>query len=319
MCGAGQLAPGNGENPFCPVFLLERLVLFTFDYMFVATLSSFATQFEPALVAAGKALFEGGKVGPLVNDKLNWQAKVTDTKNYQVTVRLEKKKATDIFCPCGPAVCRHVIAVLCALQQQLQVKAVKFTPALLKLPPEAAHVLLGQRLNDLVYASRAAGSKDGELEALGAGLSLKDPDVLELRKLVRKKLFYPHDRSTYPILNGAKALLGAAILKYEQKDYNFVFAIAKAVLTDICSGEEYMYGGVSARECAQAAVELLNTLCTDRKVPAAFRREVFERVLFACKKDLYRYYHKELLTITDNPRLEQELQELAARELNGGH
>ncbi len=276
----------------------------------IATLSSFATQFKPALIAAGKTLFEEGKVGPLVNKELVWQAEVTDTKTYkEVTVRVENEKVTDIFCPCGPAVCRHVIALMFALQQQFQIETEPFDPAMLEPPP---HTLLGRRLNDLIYSSRAAGTKDGELEAMGASVNLKEPDVAKLRAMVQKGWFYPHEKSRYPILNGAKKLLGAAILKYEQKDYVFVFAIARAVLTEICSGE---INGNSADECARAAVELLNTLCTAPEVPAEMRKEVFDRVVFACNKPLYQFYHKELLAILTNPLLDKDLQEQAAGQL----
>jgi hypothetical protein len=41
-------------------------------------------------------------------------------------------------------------------------------------------------------------------------------------------------------------LLGAAILKYEIGEYEFVFAIARAILTEICSAE---INGNSADEC----------------------------------------------------------------------
>src|ERR1700761_4563569 len=145
----------------------------------IATLASFATQFKPELVAKGKALFEEGRVGPLVNladDDLIWRADIADTKIYKaVTIRLKDGKITDIFCPCAPAVCRHVIAMMFALQQQLQVTPEIFDPAMLAPDPLAPHVLLGNRLNDIIYSSRAAGTKNGELEAMGASFNLKEP------------------------------------------------------------------------------------------------------------------------------------------------
>lgn len=278
----------------------------------IATLSSFATQFEPRLVEKGKTLFDEGKVGPLTNKDLNWYAEVTDGKTYKVTVRVDNAKATDIFCPCGPAMCRHVIAVMSALQKELRITPETFDPAMLIPPPPESHTLLGRRLNDIVYASRMAGSKDGELEAMGENFNLKEPDVTKLRAMVQKGWFFPHDNSKYPILNGAKRLLGAAILKFEKKEYEYVFAIARATLTEICSGHIY---GNSANECARAAVELLNTLCTDPGVPVEMREQVFERVVFACKKELYSLYHEELLDILCNPSLGKELQERSVLEL----
>jgi hypothetical protein len=127
------------------------------------------------------------------------------------------------------------------------------------------------------------------------------------KKMVTKYLVWPNERSTYPILNGAKRLLGKAILKYKEKDYRYVFDIARAVLTEICRGEEYIMDGNSANECATAAVEIFNTLCTDPEVPLEMRKEVFGRVAFASKKELYSYYHDILLAILNNRKLRKEL------------
>jgi primosomal protein N'' len=67
----------------------------------------------------------------------------------------------------------------------------------------------------------------------------------------------------------------------------------------------------SGGECARAAVEILNILCTDAEVPSELRKEVFNRVLFACEKELYQFYHKELRAILTNPALGPELNEFA--------
>ena len=287
--------------------LHTRSILFIFGHM-IAKISSFSNQFKPDLVGAGKAIFEDGKVSRLVKDKQNYRAEVTDTYTYDVVVHVEDGFATAVFCRCGPALCPHVISVLFALQKRLKIKPEPFDPSCFDPP---TYVLLGQRLNDIVYPSRAAGSKDGELEELGEKVTLNEPDVAKFKAMVKKGLTYPHEKSRYPILTGAKRLLGKAILKYEEKDFEYVFAIAKAVLTEICSGEMY---GNSANECAKAAVEILNTLCADPEVPAKMRKEVFDRVVFACNKDLYSSYHTELLSILTNPGLDKDLQKRAEQE-----
>lgn len=279
----------------------------------IAKLSSFADQFDAQLVETGKALFDKGAIGNLTKVEDNWYATVTDTKNYKVTVNEEDGSATAVFCPCGPAICRHVIGVFYALKKRLKIKTEAFDPS--SLDPEPA-ILLGWRLNDMVYTSRAAGSKNGELEKQGETVTLKEPNMASLRAMVKKGLMWPHEHSRYPILTGAQRLLGKAIHKYAEKDYVYVYTIARAILTEICSSEEdYISSAFSARECARAAVEVLNTLCTDTEVPAELRKEVLSRVVFACKKELYEAYHKELLAILVNPALDPELQESAQQEL----
>jgi hypothetical protein len=278
----------------------------------ITKLSSFSDQFDPELVAAGKALFENGNVGRLVKDDENWRAEVMDAQKYKVTVHVDEDIVTAIFCPCGPKLCPHVISTFFALQKRLKIKSQPFDPSHLDFKP---HELLGARLNDIVYASRAVGSKNGELEAMGEDLVDLEPDVTAFKTMIIKQLTWPNKESMFPILTGAKRLLGAAILNYGEKNYVFVFAVARAILTAIGGAKGYIAHGDSAGECVSAAIELLNTLCSDPSVPADMRKEVFERVVFACKKDLYDDFHSELLTIFTNPQLHKDLQQLAKQEL----
>lgn len=268
----------------------------------IAKLSSFEDQFDVKLVEAGRALFEKDAIENLTKVKDNWNATVTDSKSYKITINEEDGFATAVFCPCGPAICRHVIGVFYALQKRLNINPEAFNPS--SLAPKPA-VLLGRRLNDLIYTSRAAGSKNGELEKQGNTIKLNDmPDMASLKKMVTKKLMWPHEKSQYPILMGAQALLGKAIHKYAEKDYEYVFAIAKAILTEICNGEHIISYSFSGSECAKAAVEILNTLCADPEVPMELRKEVFSRVVFACEKELYAHYHKELRAVLTNTAID---------------
>jgi hypothetical protein len=278
----------------------------------IAKLSSFAEQFDPKIVEAGKALFDNYAVNNLTKKGDNYYADVKDTKKYQVTVNVEDEFATAVFCTCGPAICPHVIGVFFAVKKRRKIKTEAFDPTCFDPEP---YTLLGQRLNDIIYASRAPGSKDGELEELGETVTIEESDMAAFKKMVTKYLVWPNERSHHPILNGAKRLLGKAILKYEEKEYRYVFDVARAVLTEVCRGEEYIMNGNSANECAKAAVEIFNTLCTDHEVPLEMRKEVFERVAFACKKELYSNYHDELFAILTNPELSKELQVLARPEL----
>jgi hypothetical protein len=274
----------------------------------IAKISSFSNQFEPELVRAGKTIFEKGKVDRLTKEEGNYHAQVTDTKKYKVTVHVEEGFATAVFCPCGPALCRHVISVFFALQKHLKIKTEPFDKTSFDPP---SHALLTQRLNHIVYASGAAGSKDGEREEPVRHVTLNEADIAEFRAMVKNGLAYPRGKSKDPVLTGAIHLLEKAILKYGEKDYDYVFAIAKTVLTEICRKKMY---GTSAYDCAKFAIELFNTLCIDPAVPAEMRKEVFGRVLFACRKELYDNYHTQLLAILTNPRLDKDLQEFITRE-----
>lgn len=261
----------------------------------ITTLAIFSSQFDPLLIEKGKALFDEKQISSITREGLNYTATVTDQKNYDLTVRIEKGKVTDIFCACSPKICRHIIAMLFSLQQQLHVEPISFDPSHLDTPE---YVLLGRRLNDMIHSNRAAGSQYGQLEKLGKELKLYSSDVKYLRTLVMDGWYMPNPHSHYPLLHGARKMLGAAILKYEQEQYEFVFDIARAILTEVCSGGSEM-NGWSGYDSAFAAIEIMRTLMSDKHVPEPVRNNVRERVNFAANKELYHRFHhklKEILT-----------------------
>jgi hypothetical protein len=267
-------------------FQNQEIITILFDLQYpnnktttmIATLSSFATQFDTTLIKKGKTLFEKDSIESLTNNELLWQAVVVDTKKYKATVRVDKSKVTDVFCTCSPGVCAHIVAVMFALQEKLDIKSETFTPELLLPEP---YILLGNRINNMVWISRAADSKNGELEKLGASLSMKDTNVLKLRARVRTD-YAGYDG--HPIFVGAKKLLGAAILQYQKENYTAMFNIADAILTEICTINVMSN---NAYECGNGAIELLKELLVSPAVPPTLKKSVSTWVAAAMKNELY--------------------------------
>ncbi|HTE33452.1 MAG TPA: hypothetical protein VK666_23885 [Chryseolinea sp.] len=252
----------------------------------IATLSSFASQFEPALLEKAKSLIDNNAIQLLSNKELNWDAVVMDKKNYKVTVRVEKNKVTDVFCSCSPAVCPHITAVLYALQVKLDIKPEEFKPEF--LAPEPAKVL-GNKINNMIWTSRAENTKDGELEKLGAHLSLKDTNITKLRVIVRKDRT---GRPMNPIFVGAHKLMGAAIREYGKANYEAVFDVARAVLEEI--GELKAIAN-SAMETGEAAAALMEEIYNQPDISPELRNRIFTWVTNSWKDKTYQYFHEFLI------------------------
>ena len=239
----------------------------------ITSLASFAGQFPNELIEKGQNLFDQGQVETLRQDDKTWRAHVNDNgKRREAMVRAEKSMVTDIFCTCSPNVCPHVIAVFFALQKKFKIKPEKFDDAVLQEEPVTQ---LGNRINNLVYVSRRASSKDGELEKLGINYSLKD---LSQSRLQQKAVAGLGGYDGHPVFNGAKILLGAAIREYSTANYEAVREVAKAILTGIC---KLGIMSNSAVECCNASVELLNELHNAEEPSSEFRNTVFDWVFTA--------------------------------------
>ncbi len=152
-----------------------------------------------------------------------------------------------------------------ALQEKLEIKPEAFSQELLAPEP---YIILGNKLNNLVWVSRAANTKNGELEKLGKSLSMKDTNVIKLRVRVRTDLA---GYDGHPIFVGAKKLLGAAILQYQEQNYEAMFNVGKAILTEICS---FNVMSNSAYESVNAAIALLNELLVSPAIPATLKKEL---------------------------------------------
>jgi hypothetical protein len=272
----------------------------------IATLSSFASQFDPALIQKARVLFDSSAVTSLKKNGLVWHAEIPDGKNYKVSVRAEDGYVTDVFCTCRPGVCQHSAAVMFALQKKLKIKTEAFNPGMLEEDPI---YLLGPRINDLVYISRQPGSKNGELEKLGASISLRNPDIVKMRSMVRSQLT-GYDNS--PIFTGAKKLLGAAILAYEEENYEPVFTVARAILTEICTLDMMSN---SANECCRAAAALLEELYNSPRISRKLKDEIFDFVVVAWDARLYAYFQKELIPVITLTLQKKEHQETALKKL----
>lgn len=275
----------------------------------IASLASFTGQYPPELIAKGRQLFEEGLIGRSSREEETYTMYVTDgKKNRQVMVRVEEPEVTNIFCTCGPDICPHVIAVFFKLRKQFKIKEEPFSEKILE--PAAVDVL-GNKINNLIYVSRAINTKDGELEELGRHTSLDDltPSRLEA-KATGNLSGYDH----HPIFNGAKRLLGAAIREYGHGNYEAVFAAGKAVLTGIC---RLGILSNSACECCNAAAALLQELYTGEDTSPEIRQKVFDWVISAWQKELYSSFDTELISAVGESPYNGEQTELLIQLLEG--
>lgn len=280
----------------------------------IASLASFTGQYPAELIEKGRQLFNEGLIGKSSREEDTYTMYVTDgKKNRQVMVRVEEPDVTNIFCTCGPDICAHVIAVFFKLRKQFKIKEEAFSEKIFE--PSAVDVL-GNKINNLVYVSRALNSKDGELEELGRHTSLEDLSPSRLEAKATGNLG-GHDH--HPVFNGAKRLLGAAIREYGNGNYEAVFAVGKSVLTGIC---RLGILSNSACECCTAAIALLQELYTGEETSDELRQRVFDWVIRAWQAQLYSSFDTELISaVGENPykneQIELLIQLLEGRSIKG--
>jgi uncharacterized Zn finger protein len=86
------------------------------------TLDNFETQIDSAIVQRGRNYYSNGSVISIEeNDDNTWTAEVEGTETYTVEITLENKTVTDYLCGCpyDGGTCKHVVAVLFTLRDEL--------------------------------------------------------------------------------------------------------------------------------------------------------------------------------------------------------
>ncbi|PID46516.1 MAG: hypothetical protein CSB47_03600 [Proteobacteria bacterium] len=91
-------------------------------------LKNFERNINPVIFARGEDYFAAGAVQETEEtEPQHWQSWVAGTENYDVEVTLQKTKVKSWYCTCpydGP-ICKHVVATLLSIQQQLDGKGDK--------------------------------------------------------------------------------------------------------------------------------------------------------------------------------------------------
>src|SRR3954447_14981730 len=86
------------------------------------TLNNFETQIASVIVQRGRSYYSNGRVISIEETGDNtWTAEVEGTDLYTVEVTLKNKTITDYFCDCpyDGATCKHVVAVLLTLRDEV--------------------------------------------------------------------------------------------------------------------------------------------------------------------------------------------------------
>lgn len=89
------------------------------------TLSNFTNTLDKKQVSKGKDYYLDAPVENLLESKPHlWQAEVEGTELYHVKVQLFKQEIKDTSCDCPheDPFCKHVVAVLFALQDELDIE-----------------------------------------------------------------------------------------------------------------------------------------------------------------------------------------------------
>lgn len=208
------------------------------------TLDNFEAAISAKIVQRGFDYFKSQAVGDLDEDTPGmWSAVVFGSEDYEVEVELSGRNVADVFCDCpydGGPHCKHIVAVLYALREQLAVgkkRAVKsskmtFEDLLLQISLE--------ELRDFIRHQKKDNRDFGEKFMLF--FAEKDPaiDVLGkyeglVRSIIRNnssKGFMEY-RESFAFSKEMRPVLSAADTAIVQKKYSDALAIGRVICREV--------------------------------------------------------------------------------------
>ncbi len=216
-------------------------------------LTTFEVQIDPTILKRGQQYFKDGAVANLEElVKGHWYAEVTGTDDYEVELTLARTKVKYFGCSCpydaGP-VCKHVAAVLYALQKQLvNAKRTIKSPAAKKEKAPTKKNMLQEILDNVSYPDLKAFLLEYALKknefggmllarfAEQTGVEGKDKYVLIVKNAVsagagRNRFVECHNVAK--VMKPVKELLQQARTLFARKQYAEVVSVCQAVIEEI--------------------------------------------------------------------------------------
>lgn len=258
------------------------------------TLANFKQQIDETILQRGRSYYSGGRVLTLGEvEPGRWQAEVEGRQPYRVAITAGAGEALSWSCTCpytGP-VCKHIAAVLLALEAEEPT-----TPAN-KPPPRAERLraalapLSREELYELLL-EQALSDRDLAHQIL-ARYGLQDADHASYRQLVREALEMGKGRHGFLDYHGA-AEAGRAIFRIfgraddarAQGQPAQAVAVYQVVLEEVLPALEHADDSMgSLGDCAHSALEGLQEITT--QLSAGARADLFAYCLAEAPKETY--------------------------------
>ncbi|MEP7318627.1 MAG: SWIM zinc finger family protein [Panacibacter sp.] len=252
------------------------------------TLENFEEQVSPVILKRGIQYFKDGTVTDLEESKKNiWQAEVEGSETYEVEITLSAGgKINESFCDCpyDDGICKHTVAVLFAIKDELQKADTKqkkpgaknsFENFLHKISlPEYQHFVLHHASKDKDFKTEFElyfSDKD-------AGIDVEKKYAALIQKIINKHSDrgYIDYRSTSRLAGDIGKLYITATQLIKKNNFSDAFVLSKSLLKAMmevstsCDDSNGYIGGT-----IDDAVSLLETIAGSDKAATALKEQIF--------------------------------------------
>jgi len=254
------------------------------------TLKKFELQISNTMVHRGREYFESGAVLDLDETGKNcWQTEVMGSENYMVEVTLFKKNninSISCTCPYEDDICKHVVAVLFSLREQLT-----NTVSLKKVSPKSDFKTLLQKKSLAEYQEfiLAHATKDKKFKSLferhfadkDAGINIEGNYTKLLKGLINSysRRGFINYESTRQLTKEINGLLDEGQQLIQKSNFRNAFILVRSVLTAII--ELITYSDDSSGyigDTIYTSIELIKVIAEAEKVATDLQDELFDFV-----------------------------------------
>lgn len=266
------------------------------------TLSGFEAQIPPTILERGKQYFANGNVTELEEADNKWEATVEGSDTYLVEITIGgSDDITDSFCDCpyDGDVCKHVAAVLFALQKKMNTQK--------KEPKKAAgkdvfanllQTVSAKEFQDFIreYAARNKkfkiefelffAEKDSRID-----VEKKYSDILQ--KLIKKYTSgdYINYRDSLNLSREINKLLAAGNTYLSKNNFKDAFALAKAILTTLFQNIERVDdSGGNLGDNLDKAIDFFKMISESRDAAIRIKEQVYDFLQTKLTKEKYFHY-----------------------------
>lgn len=263
------------------------------------TLKNFELQVSDKIVHRGREYYENTAVVDLeeIEEGL-WYAEVMGSDTYEVEVKLLRKNKIESYscdCPYDSGICKHVVAVLFLLREELSNAAVlkkadpktDFKMLLQKISlDEYQEFILTHAVSDKKFKSlfqRYFADKDNHMD-IGKSYTK------HLKSLIRSSSSgdFIDYRSVHGLANEINRLLDEGRLLIEKSNFHNAFILARSVLTEVielityCDDSSGYIGDI-----INSSIELIKIIAEGEKVTMDVQKEIFDFVQSAISLPIY--------------------------------
>lgn len=263
------------------------------------TLKKFEFQINNTILQRGRAYYEDGAVVDLEETgKGCWQAEVMGTESYTVEVEIFRKdsiKSYSCDCPYDGEICKHVVAVLFLLKEQITDTAIRgkvaskpdFNALVKKISlAEYQQFILGYAAKDKTFKSlfeRHFADKDSNINVGSNYTKL-------LKSLIRNysgEDFFDY-RSIHKLANEINELLNEGQQLIQKGNFRGAFILVRSVLTEVIELITYCDdSGGYIGDILNSSIELMIVVADTENVAVDLQEEIFDFVQSAVSRPIY--------------------------------